>query len=75
VVRIAAPDDAMREAVLVKLFADRQLDIAPDVIAYLLPRMDRSFEAMRRLVARADSESLAHGRAVTVPLVKELLGS
>lgn len=73
VVRIAAPDDAMREAVLVKLFADRQLDVAPDVIAYLLSRMDRSFDAMRRLVARADAESLTHGRAVTVPLVKDLL--
>ena len=73
VVRISAPDDAMREAVLVKLFADRQLDVAPDVIAYLLSRMDRSFEAMRHLVARADAESLAHGRAVTVPLVKDLL--
>lgn len=73
VVRIAAPDDAMREAVLVKLFADRQLDVAPDVIAYLLRHMDRSFEAMRRLVARADAESLTHGRAVTVPLVKDLL--
>ena len=73
VVRISAPDDAMREAVLVKLFADRQLDVAPDVIAYLLRHMDRSFEAIRRLVARADAESLAHGRAVTVPLVKDLL--
>lgn len=73
VVRISEPDDAMREAVLVKLFADRQLDVAPDVIAYLLSRMDRSFEAMRRLVAQADAESLAHARAVTVPLVKDLL--
>ena len=75
VVRIASPDDAMLEAVLVKLFADRQIDVAPDVIAYLLRHMDRTFEAMRALVARADAESLAHQRGVTVPLVKSLLQS
>ena len=73
VVRLAPPDDAMLEAVVVKLFADRQLEVAPDVVSYLLRHMDRSFAAVRDLVARADAESLAGGRAVTVPLVKALL--
>lgn len=73
VVRIAAPDDAMLEAVLVKMFADRQLAVAPDVIAYLLRHMDRSVAALRDLVARADAASLADRRPVTVPLVRELL--
>jgi chromosomal replication initiation ATPase DnaA len=73
-VRIAAPDDALLEAVLIKLFADRQLAVAPDVIAYMVRHMDRSFAAMRAIVARADAESLAGRRAVTVPLIKSLLG-
>ncbi len=72
-VRIAAPDDAMVEAVLVKLFADRQVTVAPEVIAYLVRHMDRSFAAMRSLVARADGLALAEKRPVTVPLVKSLL--
>jgi DnaA regulatory inactivator Hda len=72
-VRIASPDDAMIEAVLVKLFADRQLDVAPDVIAYLLRRMDRSFAAARQVVALADAASLADKRGVTIPLVKKVL--
>lgn len=74
-VRIAAPDDAMIEAVLVKLFADRQLTVAPEVIAYAVRHMDRSFAAMRALVARADAAALAEKRPVTVPLVKSLLES
>jgi chromosomal replication initiation ATPase DnaA len=74
VVRIAAPDDALLEAVLVKLFADRQVAVAPDVIAYALRHMDRSFAAVRALVAKADAESLAGQRAVTVPLLRNLLG-
>jgi chromosomal replication initiation ATPase DnaA len=72
-VGISAPSDEMIEAVLIKLFADRQLTVAPDVIAYVLRRMDRSFAAARQLVARADADSLAGKRAVTVPLVKGIL--
>ncbi|TAL02962.1 MAG: DNA replication protein [Rhodospirillaceae bacterium] len=75
VVRIAAPDDVLLEAVLIKLFADRQLTVAPDVVAYALRHMDRSFAALRAIVARADAESLAGQRAVTVPLIKSLLGT
>jgi chromosomal replication initiation ATPase DnaA len=73
VVRIAAPDDGLLEAVIIKLFADRQIEVAPDVVAYLLRHMDRSFAAVRDLVARADAASLAGRRAVTIPLVRELL--
>lgn len=72
-VRITAPDDAMMEAVLVKLFADRQVAVAPDVIAYLLRHMDRSFAAARDVVAKADRTALAGKRAVTIPLIKEVL--
>ena len=71
--RIAAPDDAMIEAVLVKLFADRQLVVGPEVISYLLRHLDRSFAALRNLVARADALALAEKRAITVPLVKGLI--
>jgi DnaA regulatory inactivator Hda len=74
-VRIAPPDDAMMEAVLVKLFADRQLAVDPDVVGYLLRRIDRSFAAARDMVARADIAALAGKRAVTVPLIRELLES
>jgi chromosomal replication initiation ATPase DnaA len=73
-VRIASPDDAMMEAVLVKLFADRQLSVAPDVIAYVMRRIDRSFAAARRLVAIADKESLAGKRPITIPLIKAIIG-
>ncbi|MDX2225283.1 MAG: DNA replication protein [Rhodospirillaceae bacterium] len=70
---IDLPDDAMIEAVLVKLFADRQLIVAPDVVTYVTRRMDRSFDAARQLVAAADRRALAAGTAVTIPLVRTLL--
>jgi len=74
VATIGSPDDFLLEALLVKLFADRQLRIGPDVIAYALPRIDRSFAAVHGLVARLDEAALEGGRAVTVPLVRQVLG-
>ena len=72
-IRIAPPDDAMMEAVLVKLFGDRQIGVGPDVIAYLVSHMDRSFAAARKIVAESDRMSLAGKRGITIPLVKQAL--
>ncbi len=72
-VAIGPPDDAVMAAVLVKLFADRQLKVGTEVITYLLRHMDRSFAAARRVVAEADRLSLAEHRGITVPLVKRTL--
>ena len=73
VVEIGPPDDALIAAVLVKLFADRQLRVTDDVIQYALARMDRTVDAARRLVAAADSTALAERRNITVPLVRRIL--
>ena len=73
VVALAPPDDALLEAVLVKLFADRQLQVPPSLIAYLLPRMERSLAAARALVAELDRRALATRRPVTRRLAAEVL--
>jgi len=62
---IDPPDDALLSAVLVKLFADRQLMPPPDLIPYVLKRMDRSFAAASRLVRDLDRISLARKRPLT----------
>ena len=72
-VAIGPPDETLIAQVVVKLFADRQLDIGPDVVAYLATHMERSFESARNLVAAADTAALAAKRAVTVPLVRTVL--
>jgi chromosomal replication initiation ATPase DnaA len=75
VAALAPPDDAVLEAVIVKLFADRQLRVEPDVVRFLANRIDRSFAAVAEAVAALDRAALAHGRAVTVPLVRSVLPS
>lgn len=73
-VAVTAPDDALMTAVLVKLFADRQLRVGREVVAFLVRRMERSFEAARDIVAAIDASALAAHRKVTVPFVREALG-
>lgn len=72
-VAIREPDDVILGAVLVKLFNDRQLRVGEDVIKYILPRMERSFEAARDVVRHADEKALIEKRAVSVPLIREIL--
>ena len=72
-VELAPPDDALLRAVLVKLFADRQLRVDEKVIAYLLPRMERSLSAARRLVAALDDAALEERRNITRQLAAKVL--
>jgi len=73
VVGIDPPDDALLAAVLVKHFADRQLRVPPQVIGYIVPRMERSFAMAAALAARLDELALAAGRGVSLAFAREAL--
>ena len=70
---IEAPDDDLLAAVLVKLFADRQISVTPPTIAWMVRHTDRSFADAQRAVAEIDAAALAQGRAVTRDLAQEVL--
>jgi DnaA regulatory inactivator Hda len=70
---IGAPDDALLSAVLVKLFADRQVAVGEEVIGFLLGRMERSLSAARSIVAQLDALALEGKRAITVPLAAQVM--
>jgi chromosomal replication initiation ATPase DnaA len=73
VVTLASPDDALLRAVLVKLFADRQLAVDESLITYLAIRIERSFAAAGGVVDQLDREALRQKRPVTRSLAAELL--
>jgi len=73
VTRIREPDDMLFASVLLKLFADRHLQIGPDVIQYMMTRLERSFGQARYMVSAIDGLSLSKKRRITVPLVRDLL--
>ncbi len=67
------PDDTLLAAVLVKLFADRQIAVPANLIAWMVPRMDRSLSEAGRLVGLMDARALAAGRPVTRALAAAVL--
>jgi len=73
-VELRPPDDVLLRAVMIKLFADRQLAVDEALIAYLSTRIERSFAAARSAVDALDREALRQKRPVTRALASELLG-
>jgi DnaA regulatory inactivator Hda len=73
-VALRDPDDALIGALLVKLFADRQLAVGDELVQYLVPRLERSFAAAAAAVAALDRAALAEQRPITVPLTRRVLG-
>jgi DnaA regulatory inactivator Hda len=74
-IALKSPDDTLMRGLLLKLFGDRQLNVEPRVIDYLLPRMERDYADMVTLVRRIDRQALSEKRAITVPMVAEILES
>lgn len=72
-VEISGPDDTLLAAILVKLFADRQITIDHAVLDYVVPRIERSFAALQTFVAAADKKALEDKRRITVPLARAVL--
>ena len=72
-VRLEPPDIELTEAVLFKLFSDRQLQVEPHVVAFIAMRIERSLGAARRLVEGLDREALASGRRVTRTMASEMM--
>ncbi|MGB0670417.1 MAG: HdaA/DnaA family protein [Rhodospirillales bacterium] len=70
---IRPPGDALLRQVLAKHFHDRQLSVDKALIDYLVPRIERTFEAAAAIVAELDAAALAHRRAITLPLARRML--
>ena len=72
VVTLAPPDDALLRAVIVKLFADRQIGVDESLVNYLATRIERSFAAARAAVVALDGEALRQQRPITRALAVDL---
>jgi chromosomal replication initiation ATPase DnaA len=74
-VEIGIPDDALLRTVLLKQFADRQLDIDPKVLEFMALRIDRSLEAAASAVEAVDRAALAQGRKISRQLILQALSA
>lgn len=73
VLTIAEPDDCLARDLIEALFARRGMALAPEVPSYIVPRMERSYAMIHRVVAALDAASLEQGRRVGIRLTRETL--
>ena len=73
VARIEAPDDVVLEGVLRKLFRERNIRPADDVLAYLIHRIERSIPTAKDVVSRIDELADAEKRDITRALARRIL--
>ncbi|WP_372841263.1 chromosomal replication initiator DnaA [Phaeovulum sp.] len=73
IAQIEPPDDALLAAVLVKLFADRQVTVSPALITWLVAHIDRSLAEARQVVDRLDATALSLGVPINRRLAQQVL--
>lgn len=72
-VALEPPDDALLAVVMLKMFADRQINLPSGLLDYVLPRIERSFAAARDFVEALDARAMAEGRPIGKRLAGEIL--
>jgi len=74
-VAIAEPDDALLRAILEKLLAQRGLAARPDVLLWLVQRIERSYVGLLRAVDAIDEAALVRRSPLTIPLARRALAT
>jgi len=72
-VEITQPDEGDLSVILTKLANDRQLKLSSEVMKYILPRIERSFVIAKSLIEAIDAKTLSEKRAITIPLIKDII--
>lgn len=75
VIEIDEPDDDLLAGVIAKLFADRQIEVEPHVITYIVRRIERSLATAINVVDRLDYAALAQHSRITRVLAAEIISS
>ena len=72
-VALGGPDDVLIGDLIVKLLGDRGIAVPPEVPAFIVPRIERSYVAVQQVVAELDRAALSHHRRMTVAMARRAL--
>lgn len=72
-VKILEPNDDLASALILKLFHDRQILIKPNIIQYLMNRVERTYSGISEIIDLIDGAALSKKKSISVSLIKELL--
>jgi hypothetical protein len=72
-VRIEDPDDVLLGTLIAKLLADRGVIVPPELLEFLVPRIERSYVAVQQVVDALDRAMFSQHRRMTVPMARRAL--
>jgi DnaA family protein len=75
VFQLQVPDETARRAVLRQEADARGVHLGDDVMDYMLKRFSRDLGSLMQLLEQLDAHALRTQRAITIPLLKDMLDS
>jgi hypothetical protein len=75
VATISQPDDALFEALIQLLFADRGLHVPRDALRFMTERLNREYWTAERAVEEVDRYAISERARVTMPTIRRALSN
>ena len=75
IIEIFEPDDLLLAAVITKLFSDRQVEVEPHIVQFLVRRIERSLSTAIGVVERLDRAALEQKTRITRALAAEMISA
>lgn len=72
-VGITLESEELLRLLLVKQLTDRQLQVSPRIIDYILTQSERSLRRIRHIVDAIDKKSMYRSTGITIPFVRSIL--
>ena len=63
----------LMEALIIKLFNDRQLIVKPNTVNFLMQRIERSYLGVSEIIELIDKVSLSQKKSISIKLIKALI--
>ena len=70
---IELPTDDLLRVVISKSFSDKQIEITPKILEYIIKNIERSYEKVFKFIKEIDDLSLSSGKSININLIKKVL--
>ena len=70
---IELPTDDILRVIITKNLSDKQINISPKLIDFIINNVDRSYQKMFKFIKEVDELSLSTGKSININLIKKVL--
>jgi len=70
---IELPNDDLLKVIISKTLSDKQININPKILNFIINNVERSYEKMFKFLKEVDELSLSTGKSININLIKKVL--